>query len=153
MLMNSLAYPFHDELPPVGGAKKIDANVKWLRMPLPFALDHINLWLIKDVFEGQHGWTVVDCGVANQQTKDAWERIVESELEGLPIVRVIVTHMHPDHIGLASWLCERWSAPLWMTMTDYLLAKWLSSPEGAHIGSAAGGGGAADHFAKHGLIQ
>jgi glyoxylase-like metal-dependent hydrolase (beta-lactamase superfamily II) len=151
--MKSLEYPFNDELPLLGGAKRIDANVKWLRMPLPFALDHINLWLIKDVFDGQPGWTVVDCGVANQATKDAWETIFLSELEGLPIVRVIVTHMHPDHIGLAAWLCEKWSAPLWMTMTDYLLAKWLSSPEGASVGSAAGGGGAADHFAKHGLNQ
>ena len=151
--MKSLQYPFNDELPLLGGAKKIDANVKWLRMPLPFALDHINLWLIKDFFDGQLGWTVVDCGVANQATKDAWESIFLSELEGLPIVRVIVTHMHPDHIGLAAWLCEKWSAPLWMTMTDYLLAKWLSSAEGASVGSAAGGGGAADHFAKHGLNQ
>ena len=129
--MKSLEYPFNDELPLLGGAKKIDVNVKWLRMPLPFALDHINLWLIKDVFDGQPGWTVVDCGVANQATKDAWETIFLAELEGLPIVRVIVTHMHPDHIGLAAWLCEKWLAPLWMTMTDYLLAKWLSSAEGA----------------------
>jgi len=105
--MKSLEYPFNDELPPLGGAKRIDANVKWVRMPLPFALDHINLWLIKDVFDGQAGWTVVDCGVANQATKDAWDAVFLSELEGLPIVRVIVTHMHPDHIGLASWLCEK----------------------------------------------
>ena len=86
--MNSLKYQFNDELPALGAAKKIDANVKWLRMPLPFALDHINLWLIKDDFNGRHGWTVVDCGAANQATKDAWESIFQSELEGLPMWRV-----------------------------------------------------------------
>jgi glyoxylase-like metal-dependent hydrolase (beta-lactamase superfamily II) len=62
--------------------------------------------------------------------------------------------MHPDHIGLAHWLCEKWQVPLWMSMTDFLMAKWLSSKEGGlNIGSVAGGGGAADHFYKHGLTE
>lgn len=149
--MQIINYPFLDELPALGQAKELSPGVKWVRMPLPFALDHINLWLIKDCFEGQEGWTLVDCGVANQATKDLWESIFEAQLEDLPIVRVIVTHMHPDHLGLAAWICDRWRAPLWMTMTDYVLAKWLISPAGSTQGSMAGGGGAADHFLKHGL--
>jgi glyoxylase-like metal-dependent hydrolase (beta-lactamase superfamily II) len=149
--MQTINYPFGEAMPPIGEALEIASGVKWIRMPLPFALDHINLWLIKDCFEGQQGWTLVDCGVANQDTQDAWERVFLSALEGMPIVRVIVTHMHPDHIGLAAWLTERWHAPLWMTMTDYVLAKWLVSPSGSDLGSQAGGGGAADHFSRHGL--
>jgi len=151
--MPTINYPFLDELPISGGAKELAPGLKWVRMPLPFALDHINLWLIKDCFEGKDGWTLVDCGVANQATKDLWENIFKTELDGLPIVRVIVTHMHPDHLGLAEWLCTRWGAPLWMTMTDYVLAKWLISPTGSSQGSMAGGGGAADHFLKHGLCE
>ena len=109
--MQIISYPFLDELPDSGGVKKIAPNLRWVRMPLPFALDHINLWLIKDCFEGKEGWTLVDCGVANQATKDLWQHIFKVELEGLPIVRVIVTHMHPDHLGLAAWKCDRWGAP------------------------------------------
>ena len=149
--MQTIDYLFLDELPGSGATKELAPGIKWVRMPLPFALDHINLWLIRDCFEGREGWTLVDCGVANAATKDLWEIIFKNELDGLPIVRVIVTHMHPDHLGLASWLCHRWQAPLWMTMTDYVLAKWLISPAGSSQGSMAGGGGAADHFLKHGL--
>ncbi len=151
--MQKINYPLGDQLPLSGHAIEISPGLKWIRMSLPFALDHINLWLIKDEFEGRVGWTVVDCGVANQTTQDAWQLVFKNELEGLPVVRVIVTHMHPDHIGLASWLTEKWSAPLWMTMTDYVLAKWLSDPRGSEIGSVAGGGGAADHFSRHGLLD
>jgi glyoxylase-like metal-dependent hydrolase (beta-lactamase superfamily II) len=151
--MQKINYPLDDQLPSLGQSIEIAPGVKWIRMPLPFALDHINLWLIKDNFEGRLGWTIVDCGVANQLTQDAWELVFQNELEKLPVVRVIVTHMHPDHIGLADWLTKKWSAPLWMTMTDYVLAKWLSDPRGVEVGSVAGGGGAADHFSKHGLVN
>ena len=121
--MQKIIYPFDDLMPQTGSTQVIHDGLKWVRMPLPFALDHINLWLIKDCFEGRDGWTLVDCGVSNEASKDAWLNIFDAELENLPIVRIIVTHMHPDHIGLASWLSEKWSAPLWMTMTDYVLAK------------------------------
>jgi len=151
--MSEINYPLGDDLPKVGQAKALNSFVKWVRMPLPFALNHINLWLLRDSFNGIDGWTLVDCGIANEASKEAWEDIFKNELEGLPIVRVIVTHMHPDHIGLSSWLCEKWGAPLWITMTDFLLAKWLISPSGANMGSVAGGGGAADHFSKHGLTE
>ena len=82
--------------------------MRWLRMGLPFALDHINLWLLRDRDGDVEGWTIVDCGITNDATRNAWEQIFATELQGLPVLRVIVTHMHPDHIGLAHWLCERW---------------------------------------------
>ncbi|BDX22402.1 Zn-dependent hydrolase [Polynucleobacter sp. TUM22923] len=145
-------YPLVDALPQIGGTIELEPGVRWLRMRLPFALDHINLWLLRDVFEGVEGWTIVDCGIANDETQAAWEQIFATQLEGLPVVRVIVTHMHPDHIGLAQWLCEKWQVPMWISMTDYLTAQWLSHKEGgASVGARAGGGGSADHFQKHGL--
>ena len=83
--------------PAAGETLPVAPGVEWLRMGLPFALDHINLWLLKD----GPGWTVVDTGYATADTTARWERIFAGRLGGLPIVRVIVTHHHPDHIGLA----------------------------------------------------
>ena len=150
--VSSIHYPFVDALPEVGSSIEVAPGVRWLRMRLPFALDHINLWLLRDTFEGVEGWTIVDCGIANEETQTSWEEIFATQLEGLPVLRVIVTHMHPDHVGLSQWLCEKWKVPLWISMTDYLTAQWLSHKEGgAAIGARAGSGGSADHFQKHGL--
>jgi glyoxylase-like metal-dependent hydrolase (beta-lactamase superfamily II) len=147
-----LNYPFGDELPQPGQALTVADGLRWIRMPLPFALDHINLWLLRDEIDGREGWTIVDCGVSRDEVKALWEALFENVLEGLPVLRVIVTHMHPDHIGLAYWLCERWNAPLWMTMTDFAVARLWSRP--AVNGVTAGGRSgqsAVEHFTRHGL--
>jgi glyoxylase-like metal-dependent hydrolase (beta-lactamase superfamily II) len=91
-------------------------------MPLPFALDHINLWLLED----GPGWTVVDAGFATAETTACWERIFAERLDGLPVTRIIVTHHHPDHIGLAGRLAERWQAPLWTTEKEWLFARLMT---------------------------
>jgi glyoxylase-like metal-dependent hydrolase (beta-lactamase superfamily II) len=91
-------------------------------MPLPFALDHINLWLLED----GPGWTIVDTGYGVAETKELWERIFAEQLGGLPVRRVIVTHYHPDHIGLAGWLTERWQIPLWVSEKEWLFARVMS---------------------------
>jgi glyoxylase-like metal-dependent hydrolase (beta-lactamase superfamily II) len=91
-------------------------------MPLPFALDHINLWLVAD----GDGWTIVDAGYAMAETKAAWERIFAECLDSRPVTRIIVTHCHPDHIGLAQWFAERWGAPLWITEKEWLYARVMS---------------------------
>jgi glyoxylase-like metal-dependent hydrolase (beta-lactamase superfamily II) len=108
--------------PRPGEVQGVTPGVWWLRMPLPFALDHINLWLIED----GPGWTVVDAGYALPQTRAAWERIFAEHLGGRPANRVVVTHYHPDHVGLAGWLCERWQAPLSMTEKEWLFARVMS---------------------------
>src|SRR5437773_7867950 len=104
------------EAPPAAASREVMPGVIWLRMPLPFALDHINLWLLAD----GSGWTIVDTGYATADTIGIWERIFAERLHELPITRVIVTHHHPDHIGLAGWLTERWHAPLWTTEKEWL---------------------------------
>ena len=152
-----LAYPCGDMLPAVGSTMEVAPGVRWLRMQLPFALDHINLWLLRDYMdmpEGRiEGWSIVDCGIANDATRAAWEQVFATELQGLPVLRVIVTHMHPDHMGLSSWLTERWSTPrfecrLWISATDYNVARLASELTAGH-----GGNGTADFMARHGLTD
>lgn len=146
-----LQYPWGDTLPDPGQALDVADGVKWVRLPLPFALDHVNVWLLRDTFNGRDGWTVVDCGVTRDNLKAQWEQVFERALEGLPVVRVLVTHMHPDHIGLAHWICDRWQAPLWMTMTDYFVARYFSQP--TNEGGGPAGEAAVQHFMRHGLTD
>ena len=121
-----LHYPLAEQLPPTGNAIEVAPGVFWLRMGLPFALNHINLWLLRDRLPDpaqpdvlREGWTAVDCGIDNPATRQAWQDVEAKVLQGLPILRVLATHMHPDHMGLAHWLCERWQAPLWMSTSEY----------------------------------
>ena len=114
-------YPLGDALPEVGSSIEVAPGVRWIRMRLPFALDHINLWLLRDEIDGVSGWTIVDCGIANDETKASWEQVFATQLEGLPILRVIVTHMHPDHVGLSQWLCEKWNVPMSVSYTHLTL--------------------------------
>ncbi|MET0542360.1 MAG: MBL fold metallo-hydrolase [Variovorax sp.] len=151
LLERELHYPLGDLLPAPGTTHEVLPGVRWIRMALPFALDHINLWLLRDSIDGVEGWTVVDCCIAHDKSRQQWEEIFATQLDGLPILRVIVTHMHPDHIGLASWLCARWNAPLWISSTDYHVARMLTSPGASD--SLAGGDVAADFFASHGMAD
>lgn len=91
-------------------------------MLLPFALDHINLWLLEDEKDGLPGFTIVDSGLSNDATRDAWEQIFAAHLGGRPVHRLIVTHYHPDHAGNAGWLVKRFGCELWMTQGEYLTA-------------------------------
>ncbi|RYF32163.1 MAG: MBL fold metallo-hydrolase [Comamonadaceae bacterium] len=146
LLERELHYPLGDTLPEPGETIEVAPGVRWIRMVLPFALNHINLWLLRDTIDGVEGWTVVDCCIARDESRAQWEQIFKTQLEGLPILRVIVTHMHPDHIGLAEWICTRWKAPMWISATDYNVARLLTLAGD----SAAGGAAAADFFAMHG---
>jgi glyoxylase-like metal-dependent hydrolase (beta-lactamase superfamily II) len=117
----ALAFPYPAP-PEAGTALEVAPGIKWLRMPLPFALDHINLWLVED----GAGWTAIDTGLGSEKTRAIWERIFAQELDGRPVTRVIVTHFHPDHMGNAGWMCRRFEAPLWVTEGEWLWARSLS---------------------------
>jgi glyoxylase-like metal-dependent hydrolase (beta-lactamase superfamily II) len=81
------------------------------------ALDHINLYLL----EGENGWWIVDTGIGLDPTEALWEQVFQApELGGRPIEAVLCTHFHPDHVGMAGWLCERWRVPFYMTEVEYL---------------------------------
>ncbi|MEP7084243.1 MAG: MBL fold metallo-hydrolase [Betaproteobacteria bacterium] len=125
-------------------------GVFWLRMPLPFALDHINLWLLADRIEGVDGWTAIDCGFGNGITRDLWESHLARNLGGLPLLRVVATHYHPDHLGNAAWLLERCSGDplLWTTQAEFQTAHlvWNGLTQFRMADSAA-------FFRSHGMPE
>jgi glyoxylase-like metal-dependent hydrolase (beta-lactamase superfamily II) len=121
----NLDYPFATR-PELGETIEIAPGLHWVRMRLPMQLNHINLWLLED----GDGWTVVDTGIRDEPTADAWKQLFTGPMKGRPIKRVIVTHLHPDHVGMAGWLVRRFGAPLWMTRTDYLMCRTLVADTG-----------------------
>jgi len=107
--------------PAEGEATEIAPGLLWLRLPLPMALDHVNIYALD---EGE-SWTVVDTGIHSKRAVALWEKILAGPLAGKPVSRVILTHHHPDHIGMAGWLMERFGAELWMSRTAWLMARML----------------------------
>lgn len=122
---DGLRYPF-PERPAPGRTIEVAPGLHWIRLPLAFQLNHINVWLIED---GQ-GWAVVDTGIAADDSKQLWEQVF-AHLGGRPVTRVFVTHLHPDHVGLAGWLTEKFAVALYMSRTDYLLCRTLVMDTGA----------------------
>ena len=96
-------------------------------------LDHINLWLLKD----GDGWTIVDSCMNLSDAKAIWEQLFNGFMQRRPVKRVIATHMHPDHIGLAGWLCEQHDCDLWMSRQEYLMCRNLTSYTGQEAPEAA----------------
>lgn len=120
---SDIEYPY-SEAPAPAQLRELASGVYWLRMPLPFAPEHINLWLLAD----GDGWAVVDCGFGTDRTRELWHRIFAVHLGGRPITRVIVTHFHPDHFGLAAWFAQEWQAPVLMTEPEFASAQeWFAS--------------------------
>jgi glyoxylase-like metal-dependent hydrolase (beta-lactamase superfamily II) len=131
-----------DAPPQPGHTHEVAPGVHWLRMPLPFALNHVNLWLIDE----PDGFTLVDCGYGDATTRAHWQRHFETTLAGRPIRRIVVTHCHPDHLGNAAWLAAHFHCTIAMTQGEYLAAHALI---GQHVGL-----GQADMralFALHGM--
>lgn len=120
-----LSYEF-DFLPDLGGSVDILPGLKWLRLPLPYMLGHINVWLLQ---EGD-GWAIVDTGIHTPLTRTSWQKVFNAQLGRAPVSRVLVTHLHPDHAGCAGWLCETHGVELYMTREEYLLCRILVSDTG-----------------------
>ena len=121
--------PIHYEFdgrPETGDTMRIAPGIHWLRMHLPFSLSHINLWLLED----DDGWCIVDSGVDIDECRQTWEHTFATVMGGKAVSRVLVTHLHPDHIGCAGWLTDRFDVPLWMTRDEYLLARILVADTG-----------------------
>lgn len=119
-------YPFGDAQPEIGETMEVAKGVHWLRMPLPFSLAWINLWLIDD----GDSWTIVDTGMPTEDGKAAWRKIFSEKLDGRPVKRIIVTHMHPDHIGNAGWLHRKTGAELWISRLEYVTCRMLCADTG-----------------------
>ena len=111
-----------EQAPPSGLPREIEPGIFWVRLALPFALDHVNLWFVDD----GDAWTLIDTGYGDAPTRAAWQNLLAGFLADKPIARVLVTHFHPDHLGQAGWLCEVTGADLLMTRTEWLTARMLS---------------------------
>lgn len=137
--MSTILYPFGDAMPAPGTALEVAPGVRWIRMPLPYALNHINLWLIEDSPER---WCAVDTGMDMGDVKPHWQTL----LAQYPLSRQVVTHYHPDHLGLAAWLQAQTGAPLAMTQGEYLTAQAFANEIGNYSPQATG-----ELFRRHGL--
>lgn len=127
-----MTYPLGTR-PGDGEVLEVCDGVLWVRMPIPFkGLDFINLYLIED----DNGWTMVDSGYNSQEIKELWTSIFENHLKGKPITRLICTHFHPDHMGLAGWVCERWDIPLTMTLGEWAFGRTLYLESGGEVPEA-----------------
>ncbi|MBR0899147.1 MBL fold metallo-hydrolase [Bradyrhizobium tropiciagri] len=116
-----LAYPF-PEAPSSGRLIEVRPGLLWLRLPLPFKLDHVNIYLIQD----GDGWVIVDTGISTNEARAVWDSYFAGALAGLKITKVLVTHFHPDHIGLAGWLCDRFQARLLTSLSSYMSCRVIS---------------------------
>jgi glyoxylase-like metal-dependent hydrolase (beta-lactamase superfamily II) len=123
----SLDFPF-DSPPQPGEAREVAPRIFWLRMPLPFALDHINLWLLEE----ESGFTQIDCGYADDATRALWMRHFESTLRRGRIRHIVATHCHPDHLGNAKWLSDRFGVAVAMTEAEYLAAHAIIDQRATH---------------------
>lgn len=124
--MSALTYPYAEH-PAPGATLEVAAGVRWLTMPMPGSLSHINLYLLL----GDDGWWVVDTGLAIADTAKWWRRIFADQLDGRPVVGVICTHMHPDHVGQAKMITDAFRCPLYMTRAEYYQARAFSASGGS----------------------
>ncbi|HEU0220638.1 MAG TPA: MBL fold metallo-hydrolase [Paracoccaceae bacterium] len=134
-----IAHPFAAP-PEPGQAVEVADGILWMRLPLPMALDHVNVYALGDA----DGWTLVDTGFDSRKSRAIWEELLAGPLAGRPVARLLVTHHHPDHMGLAGWFQER-GAELLTTRTAWLYARMLRldeqerpSPESLAFFHAAG---------------
>ena len=137
----TLVFPWRE--PPAPGALlEVAEGLFWLRLPLPFRLNHVNVWLLRD----SDGWTVVDTGCKTPELMAIWESVLSTALEGKPVRRVVSTHGHVDHIGLSGWLVERFDASFYSTFGEWCWARLAHMHDVANAGSAY-----TRHLRQHGV--
>lgn len=119
-----IRYPW-SEPPEEGAATEVAPGVLWMRLPLPMALDHVNVYALD---EGD-SWTLIDTGMNSRRSRAIWERLLAGPLGGKPVTRVVMTHHHPDHVGLAGWFKTEHGAEIWASRTAWLMARMLTLDE------------------------
>jgi len=120
-----LVYPF-EEGPEIGAGVDVAPGVKWIRMPLGGSLAYINVWAIAD----GDGWAIVDTGLNSEASMQAWRKAFAGVLQGKRVTRVFITHMHPDHIGMAGWITRRFKCRLWISRLEFLMCRSLAADTG-----------------------
>ncbi len=121
----SIRYEF-DARPNNGETLEVADGILWLRMPLPYSLNHINLSLLRD---GER-WAIIDTGVGTAESKNLWHSVFKGAMGGDPASHVVATHMHPDHIGCAGFLTHHFDVDLWMSCDEYMMCRILVADTG-----------------------
>lgn len=142
-MRSQLNYPF-PEASLEGVPLEIAKGVHWCRHGLPFALDHINTWLV----EGQSGSVIIDTGIHDETTQNNWRTILATKKLSSNIEKIVVTHFHPDHIGNASWLSGEMRASVWMTHSEFITAHALIARVKNQTTESVG-----ELFRQHGLPE
>ncbi len=126
-MTSPIAYPSIN-VPQIGDGSAVEVaeGVLWLRMPVWGSLEAINVWALAD----GDGWTIVDTGLRKTETAAAWREAFATTLAGRPVRRVIVTHLHPDHSGMAGWIVQKQPARLWMSRLEYMTLRVLAGYTG-----------------------
>lgn len=120
-----LTYPLGDRIPGAGDLVDVGAGVRWARLPLGGSLGHINSWIIEDRDALGDGVAIVDTGMFTPESIAAWEALFAGPLAGVRVTRVMATHFHPDHVGMAGWLCDRFDCALWMSRDEWLTMRLI----------------------------
>jgi len=111
------------EIPEPGQLTQVRQGVYWARMPVPFHPSHINVYLLED----DRGWYIIDTGIGSGETRKCWQQISQQYFQDKPVLGVFATHLHPDHLGLAGWLCDEWQVEFFISQREYLTARTLFS--------------------------
>jgi glyoxylase-like metal-dependent hydrolase (beta-lactamase superfamily II) len=119
---DAIAFPY-PQAPEPGTLVAVAPGIFWLRLALPFLLNHVNVYLVED----DGGWAVLDTGLGNDETRQVWESVFAGHLKGQRITRVVCSHYHPDHMGLVGWLTRRFECPLHVARTEFLMTKTLEN--------------------------
>jgi glyoxylase-like metal-dependent hydrolase (beta-lactamase superfamily II) len=138
---DALSYP-HLQAAPTGEVTRVAAGIEWIRMPLPMELDHINLWLI----ETAAGYTLIDTGISSDVGREAWQALERTVLARRPLQQILLTHLHPDHAGLAAWLQQRHRVPVYASQQTQAQMRLLFAPVSAEQLAAR-----LEFFRRHGL--
>ena len=125
--MTTQTHTRHADTPDKGQTIEVAPGIHWLRFPLPFALDHINLWLM----EGKDGWTIIDSGFNQPEILEHWEAVFENLFKDKPVEKILITHFHPDHFGLTGWLHKKTEAPVLITPGEWHMVQTLTDPDSA----------------------
>ncbi len=141
----SNALTYLDLRPPEAGALvEVAGGVHWVRLPLPMELDHINVWLI----EHQGGFILIDTGLATEAAREVWSLLEQRVLASRPLRLIVITHLHPDHAGLAAWLQGRHGVPVWTSCeTERQMRKLLEPATPEHLAERRA------FFRSHGLAE
>ncbi len=123
--LKGLSYPLGDHVPEYGEIYPLAPDIGWTRLPVPGNLNHINIWLLDDEFDGRKGYAVADSGLFLKGCIASWKSMFDGALSGKEMTRIFITHFHPDHVGCAGWLANRHKVPVWMNRTEWLMARML----------------------------